>query len=91
MEILNDVYGDVGTMRYYRKEIEKAERAVENIAQLEESIISQLCQYYEHEKHRSWTRIKFLIDREIKKARGRSGNIRQIPFSALVRDDGEGE
>lgn len=91
MEILKDVYGDEGTMSYYYREIEKVEMVVEDIAQLEDNIIKQLCQYYEHEKHRSWKRIKFLIDREIKKARMRFGNIRHVPFSALTIDDGDGE
>ena len=91
MEHLEIIYEDTKTIQYIRRVVESVSHRIENTERLEENIFEQLVKYYSHEKHRSWLRIKYLIDREVKKARQRFEKFTQVSFSELSRRDGEGE
>lgn len=71
MKTLEQIYKDEGTISYIYKVVDEVSRVIENTEKLEENIYSQLKKYFEHEVHRTWKRIKYLIDREVKKARER--------------------
>lgn len=89
MKTLEQIYEDEGTISYIYKVVDEVSRLVENTEKLEENIYKQLQKYFEHEVHRTWKRIKYLIDREVKKARERFGlESRTFSEIAVTSKDG---
>lgn len=89
LKTLEQIYRDSGTINYIHKVVDEVSGYIENTEKLEENIFSQLVKYFEHEVHRSWKRIKYLIDREVKKARERFGMNLKL-FSELSTKNEEG-